>query len=176
MEETMSSPEYQMAKEFHGLFDPRIPKEPTAFTTQEASFRAGFKVEEIVEFLYASCQQETQPFETLVNQLHQDVEKAHDKVLAKGPQPADQLTGQVDALTDLLYFVHGSFALMGIDPTEIYKIVHRANMGKLFPDGRPHYDPVTNKVLKPANWQADFAPEQAIKKELERQKKSVKSN
>ena len=42
-------------------------------------------------------------------------------------------------------------------------------MGKLFPDGKPHYDPVTHKVLKPANWERDYAPEEKIKQEIQRQ-------
>ena len=55
---------------------------------------------------------------------------------------------QVDALTDILYFTYGSFSLLGVDPTNIFDIVHQANMGKLFPDGQPHYHPVTNKSAK----------------------------
>ena len=42
-------------------------------------------------------------------------------------------------------------------------------MGKLFPDGKPHYDPVTNKVLKPENWQMEYAPESKIAAEIQRQ-------
>ena len=49
-------------------------------------------------------------------------------------------------------------------------------MGKLFPDGKPHYDPVTNKVLKPENWEQDFAPEAKIKAEIQRQLKITETN
>ena len=38
---------------------------------------------------------------------------------------------------------------MGVDPEEVFEIVHRANMGKIFPDGKAHFDPVTHKILKP---------------------------
>ena len=64
---------------------------------------------------------------------------------------------------------------MGVNPTKIIEIVHQANMGKLFPDG-PHYDPETNKVLKPENWEQDFAPEAKIKAEIQRQLKITETN
>ena len=82
----------------------------------------------------------------------------------------DPLIAEVDALTDLLYFTYGSFALIGVDPQPIFEIVHRANMGKLFPDGKPRYHPVTNKVMKPEDWQQKYAPEPLIKEEIDRQK------
>ena len=51
------------------------------------------------------------------------------------------------------------------------EIVHQANMGKLFPDGKPHYDEVTHKVLKPEQWMEKYAPEKKIALEIERQRK-----
>ncbi len=38
---------------------------------------------------------------------------------------------------------------MGVDPYELFNTVHKANMGKIFPDGKAHFDPVTHKILKP---------------------------
>ena len=32
-------------------------------------------------------------------------------------------------------------------------IVQRANMAKLWPDGKPHYNPKDGKVIKPAGWE-----------------------
>ena len=143
---------YQMASEFHRIFDDRAPKQPTAFNLQEAIFRQGFKIEEIIELLYATSRDE-QMFEQSVAAMHQAIEKSREKLLAKG-EPINEsdeeiLVNQVDALVDLLYFVYGSFVLLGVDPDPMLKIVHQANMGKLFPDGQPHYDEITHKVLKP---------------------------
>ncbi len=75
----------------------------------------------------------------------------------------------MDALADLLYFTYGSFVLMGVDPQPIFETVHEANMGKIFPDGKAHFDPVTHKVQKPDDWEERYAPESAIKKELDKQ-------
>ena len=58
----------------------------------------------------------------------------------------------MDALIDTLYFTYGSFVLMGVDPERIFEIVHQANMGKIFPDGKAQFDPVTHKILKPEGW------------------------
>ena len=49
-------------------------------------------------------------------------------------------------------------------------------MGNYFQMGKPHYDPETNKVLKPENWEQDFAPEAKIKAEIQRQLKITETN
>ena len=161
---------FNKVKDFHRVMDGQTQEIPRAFPPMEAGFRAGFKVEEVVEFLYASIEGDGTKFEQLVAQLHKDVDKAVVKVKAKARED-DALTGQVDALIDLLYLTYGSLALAGVDPYEIFNTVHRANMGKIFPDGHPHFDPVTHKILKPQDWEEKFAPEAKIKKELDRQKR-----
>ena len=42
-----------------------------------------------------------------------------------------------DALTDLLYVIYGAGHTFGIDLDECFQEVHRSNMSKLGPDGRP---------------------------------------
>jgi predicted HAD superfamily Cof-like phosphohydrolase len=120
--------------------------------------------------LYGVAEGDEAEFSDLVEKLHESVEQAKEKVLTKGEKVEDALTAEVDALTDLLYFTYGSFALIGVNPQPIFEIVHRANMGKLFPDGKPRYHPVTNKVMKPEDWQQNYAPEPLIKEEINRQK------
>ena len=107
-------------------------------------------------------------FQQAVQDLHQALDVSADKVSQKIPAEST-LVGQVDALIDTLYFTYGSFVLMGVDPERIFEIVHQANMGKIFPDGKAQFDPVTHKILKPEGWEEKYAPEPAIKKELERQ-------
>lgn len=161
---------FNMVKEFHRVMDGKTQEMPRVFLPEEANNRAGFKVEEIVEFLFAAANANVPVFDELTENLHESIDKAASKVKAKPiPEGENALTGEVDALLDLLYFTYGSFALMGVDPHAIFKAVHQANMGKIFPDGQPHFDPVTHKVMKPDNWEADFAPEGKIEAELERQ-------
>lgn len=166
---------FEKTEAFHRKFDNRKPDVPTAFSAKQASDRVGFKIEELVELLYGSANNDPDVFKALITQLKVSVDEAERKVLSKHKTVSDPLVEQVDALVDLLYFTYGSFSLLGVDPTTIFEIVHEANMGKLFPDGKPHYHPVTHKVLKPENWEADFAPEPKIKQELERQQKATET-
>ena len=144
-----------------------------------------FKQEELVEFVRAASTSEEE-FDRSVAALHEALDKAADKVRSKHPAEIS-MVGQVDALIDTPYLTYGSFVLMGVDPEEVFEIVHRANMGKIFPDGKAHFDPVTHKILKPDDWEEKYAPEPAIKRtrspaeglrktrETKRSKKTTKS-
>lgn len=160
---------YQQAKEFHDKFHPSDNQQPTAFSPQEALYRAGFKAEELVEFLYAAANNDQIKFEGLIDQLKASIDQSVKKISIKAEPVKDPLVEEVDALLDTLYFTYGSFVLMGVDPTELFGIVHQANMGKLFSDGQPRFHPVTGKVRKPDNWETDFAPERKLKQALEKQ-------
>ncbi|MGQ9412144.1 Cof-type HAD-IIB family hydrolase [Streptococcus pluranimalium] len=159
---------FNKAKDFHLLMDGSVNHTPRLYSITEGGNRANFKVEEIVEFLYAASQGDHHDFTQSILNLHAAVDKAAQKVQSK-PHPETPLVGEVDALTDILYFTYGSFVLMGVDPKPFFDIVHEAKMGKIFPDGKAHFDPQTHKILKPDYWEDKFAPEPAIKKELDRQ-------
>ena len=161
------NPYFNQVKDFHARMDGYTQESPRSYEIEEALHRADFKLEEIVEFLQATVARESD-FDRVIDKLHQDLDKAAAKVKKKG-HPQDPLVGQVDALMDLLYLTYGSFALMGVDPEPIFQIVHQANMGKIFPDGRAHFHPVTHKILKPDDWEEKFAPEPVIRKELRAQ-------
>ena len=140
-------------------------------------------VKEVAKHITASNQQDgihkalehfgssEEEFQNSLASMHEALDKAAEKVRQKTPAQKD-LIGQVDALIDTLYFTYGSFALMGVDPERIFDIVHEANMGKVFPDGKAHFDPITHKILKPDDWDEKYAPEPAIRKELQRQLKA----
>jgi predicted HAD superfamily Cof-like phosphohydrolase len=55
---------------------------------------------------------------------------------------------------------------MGVRPEELFRIVHEANMSKLWEDGKPRYRESDGKVIKPPTWQA---PEPLLSKEIARQ-------
>ena len=158
---------FNQVKEFHALMDGRTEEEVRVYDRQEASHRSDFKLEEIVEFLRSSVASE-EDFDLAIADLHRALDKAASKVRKKHPAQKS-LVGQVDALVDVLYLTYGSFVLMGVDPKPLFDIVHRANMGKVFPDGQAHFDPVTHKILKPDDWEEKYAPEPHIKEEVRRQ-------
>lgn len=170
IEKTFSSRDenFNKVKSFHLLMDGETIETPRLYDSKEAGFRSDFKVEEIVEFLYAASQGNQKVFDQSIRNLHLAIDKARDKVISKD-HPETPLVGEVDALTDLLYLTYGSFVLMGVDPKPLFDTVHEANMGKIFPDGKAHFDPVTHKILKPDDWEEHFAPEPSIRCELDSQ-------
>ncbi|EGJ27162.1 Cof-type HAD-IIB family hydrolase [Streptococcus porcinus] len=159
---------FNKVKDFHRLMDGDTIETPKGYTLKDASHRADFKIEELVEFVYATSQGDKNKFTQALIDMHSAIDKAAIKVQSKDSNESP-LVGQVDALTDLLYFTYGSFVLMGVDPQPIFETVHESNMGKIFPDGKAHFDPVTHKILKPDNWEEQYAPEKSIKKELDKQ-------
>lgn len=160
---------FDEVKEFHEKFDNRQPKNPTSLSGEEAFTRANFIMEEVVELLHASSKNDSAYFCDLVAQLKIGIDETVAKIENQAKEIDVPLVSQVDALIDTLYFTYGTFVLMGVQPAPLFSIVHQANMGKLFPDGKPHYDLQTGKVLKPQNWENDFAPEKKLAKELTRQ-------
>lgn len=71
---------------------------------------------------------------------------------------------QTDAMIDLIYFALGSLVEMGIKPDELFEIVQKANMSKLWPDGKPKYNE-EGKVIKSKFWKDPYP---LIKKEIDR--------
>ena len=70
---------------------------------------------------------------------------------------ADDIYEQADAMIDLMYFALGTMVEMGLEADELFDIVQQANMAKLWPDGKPHYNTKDGKVIKPEGWE-DPAP------------------
>lgn len=165
---------FESAQAFHLKMDGSLPGHPTELSPDQSLFRMVFKLEEMVEYLHASFDSE-EDFQAGLEELRASLHLAEQKVMKKGPAKRDWV-GQIDALVDLLYFTYGTFALMGLDPAPFFQIVHEANMGKFFPDGKVHYDPKTHKILKPANWEKDFAPEGRLKMALEAQRQTSKKD
>lgn len=81
---------------------------------------------------------------------------------------ADTLVDQVDAVMDAIYFLQGTLVEMGVEPEVCFDAVHRANMAKLFPDGKPRYREEDGKIIKPSGWKP---PEPTIQKEIDRQRR-----
>lgn len=64
---------------------------------------------------------------------------------------SEDIYEQADAMVDLIYFALGTLVCMGLKPDRLFEIVHNANMTKLWPDGKPHYNE-EGKVIKAAQW------------------------
>lgn len=66
-------------------------------------------------------------------------------------EASDDLVGIADALADMLYIIHGTALCYGIPLDEVFAEVHRSNMAKLGPDGKPTMR-ADGKVMKPEGW------------------------
>lgn len=172
---------YEMVKEFHEAFRHDAPKEVTAIPAEKVIQRTVWKVEEAVELLHATAGGNVEEFYKLMQALNQGIGDAIRKQLDEGEyEDKDEfeiLVRQIDALTDLSYFTYGTFVSMGVDPGPFFEIVQEANMGKLDPEtGQPIIRESDGKILKPKNWEKDFAPEPKIREELKRQMEAKKND
>lgn len=77
---------------------------------------------------------------------------------------AEDIYEQADAMIDLMYFALGTMVEMGVEPEELFNIVQKANMDKLWEDGKPRYNKKDGKVIKPDNWED---PKPKIKKYID---------
>lgn len=64
---------------------------------------------------------------------------------------ASDLVDQADAIADLIYYAIGVFVEMGLDGSKVFEFVHRANMKKLEPEGKPRYE-TNGRIAKPSDW------------------------
>jgi predicted HAD superfamily Cof-like phosphohydrolase len=83
---------------------------------------------------------------------------------------AETVVDQADAMIDLIYLALGTLVEIGVQPEELFAIVHGANMSKLWPDGKVHTNPETGKVMKPPTF---VRPEPLLEAEIERQAKEA---
>lgn len=65
---------------------------------------------------------------------------------------AGDLVEIADALADMEYIIHGTNLALGIDGNAVFSEVHRSNMAKLGPDGKPIIRE-DGKIIKPQGWQ-----------------------
>lgn len=83
---------------------------------------------------------------------------------------AENIIDQTDAMIDLIYFAVGTMVELGVEPDEVFEIVHNANMNKLWQDGKPYYNE-DNKTIKPPNW---VDPYPILKQKIESYKVEAK--
>lgn len=167
---------YQQVREFHKAFNHPYNDTPMPIDGETAVSRSIWTGEELVEFLYATAGGDNAYFETYFTSLIKGLEKAKRKTIEKQPDVSNKVVAQADALTDVSYFNYGTFVVLGVEPNPLFNIVHNANMGKLHPDGKPRYREEDGKIMKPENWERDFAPEPKLKKEIKRQKDNAEQS
>lgn len=113
-----------------------------------------------------------QPVPTYPVALEPDRAKLRAKWMSEELQEfldASDIYQQADALTDLLYYLMGTYVEMCVKPDPLCKIVHEANMEKLTDPNRIIRD-YDGKIQKPLDW---HHPDAAIKAAIEHMKNST---
>lgn len=165
---------YEQVKLFHKTFNIQMPNSPTPLSKEDALIRASFIAEELVELLHASCDDELKLQELYLDLLDKmDISLARELKKDFPKDDFERLVAQADAMTDISYFNLGNFTLIDVNPDPLFDIVQSANMNKLWNDSLPRFNEV-GKIMKPPNWETDFAPEPKIEKEIKRQIEDAK--
>lgn len=163
---------YDLVKIFHSTFNVKMPIEPTPLSKEDALIRASFIGEELVELLHASSSNKAELvdlFGKLVDKMEVSLAREFEKEFPK--TEVERLTKQFDSLLDCDVFTNGSYTLIGLDPKQSMKEVFKANMAKLFEDGKPRYREGDGKILKPDGWQS---PDDSIQSDVIRQIEEAK--
>lgn len=144
--EITTRPPEAVTADFHRAFGLPLADQPTMPTGRERKVRARLHVEEVAELVA----------ELLAGELDSRAEVDMLAALfVKRAMPTrwePDLAAILRELADNQYVNGGTANIHGLPLTRAFLEVHRANMAKLGPDGRPRYSE-HGKVLKPEGWQ-----------------------
>ena len=135
----------KMVEEFMQSFGQEVPDKPTLALDAPSPFpfalRAKLILEEAIEFAEASG---------LIPHIETNYAgKGVPHTESVGTEP--DMVEMIDAMCDILYVTYGAASAMGIDLTPYFAEVHRTNMAKLGPDGKPILR-ADGKGMKPPGW------------------------
>jgi predicted HAD superfamily Cof-like phosphohydrolase len=85
----------------------------------------------------------------LITEEYQEVVDALTHIMDdQGHQQVKDLVSLVHELLDLLYVTYGALLVCGVEPDEVFREIHRANMQKVTGPRR-----ADGKPIKPVDWQ-----------------------
>lgn len=126
---------FAMVREFHEVFGHPIADTPNVPKDDRVRLRLNLILEEALELADA------------MGFFTEEVRIYIEKMVNHGPLVDGDIVGIADALGDLDYVVNGAALEHGIDLPAVTSEVHRSNMTKLGPDGKPIYRE-DGKILK----------------------------
>lgn len=121
---------YERVREFHEVFGHPIADKPTVASDARSALRLELILEEFIELVEASGFDASKLKKTVWNRISEP-----------------NIVEIADALGDLDYVVNGAALEHGVPLPEITAEVHRSNMTKLGPEGKPIYRE-DGKILK----------------------------
>jgi predicted HAD superfamily Cof-like phosphohydrolase len=140
--------------EFHTAFGQVVNGTPTIPDEAMVRLRARIVLEEAFEFAEALFDSAS------ADVLHEHFVSAMRTIESAGIDV--DMEAAADALGDLDYVVEGSRLVLGVNGVPIAAEIHRANMSKLGPDGKP-IKREDGKIVKPAGWTPPAIGEELLK-------------
>ncbi|WP_072728521.1 hypothetical protein [Paenibacillus sp. NAIST15-1] len=160
--------QFDKVREFQKAFNCPAPDQPTLLSEDQVLNRTSWIGEEIVEILFEHSNNDAE-FERFYDYLMDKMFDTFMRQKTEKTRSKNKLMGICDGFIDILYFANGGMVEAGVDPNPLFDIVHKANMAKLWEDGKPKYNDV-GKVIKPPHW---VAPDGVLEQEIERQIKAA---
>lgn len=157
---------------FHETAGHPIEYVPTVIPLERSINRTIWTVEELVEYLHASCDN-SEEFNQSYLALLSGMNKAYDKSASQEfpKTEKERIIAQSDALGDANYFINGTANEMGVDLEPVHDKIQEANMSKFYQNEDGTYYAKfreDGKILKSPNF---YPPEEGIKAEIEEQLK-----
>lgn len=140
---------HRQVRQFHEVFNQPVLDTPTVPSDERVKMRLKLIAEEFVElleatmgtgFMYSGFAQGDDDY--VAETLEHYIDDAEVRV---------DLVKTADALGDLLYVVHGMCLELGLPIGKVVDEIHRSNLSKLGPDGKPVYRD-DGKVTKGPNY------------------------
>jgi predicted HAD superfamily Cof-like phosphohydrolase len=124
-----------------------LPNTPRTMTLEEVKFLIKMNCEELQELLQTVLPENADTKEALL-----EIVQSSKKPLKKTfKDDVDIIAEQIDAFVDIDYYNNNAACKVGANPDDLFNEVHKANMGKRFPDGTFHKNS-EGKIIKPENW------------------------
>ena len=149
---------FEMVREFHKTFDAPVHTVPTIPAPDRIRLRLNLILEEVAEVVDVVAQKSEEG--SKIREAWQLIKDASE-IISEAPEEdfgVFSITDMAKELTDVNVVVYGTGHEIGADLDLCMKEVHRSNMSKAGPDGKPIYRE-DGKIMKGPNYSpADLRP------------------
>jgi predicted HAD superfamily Cof-like phosphohydrolase len=141
--------DYEKVLEFTRETGNIIPDKPVPMNLQDVEFISKMIIDELLE-LFATVTDSGDAKNTIISQVN----AAKDLDKESYSNESDQVAEQADALVDVYYYMLNSACKKNINISEVFNLVHEANMNKRDPETGTFIRRSDGKVMKPPGWTA----------------------
>jgi predicted HAD superfamily Cof-like phosphohydrolase len=146
-EKMNSDSDSELVRQFTKESGTNVPNEPQLMNKEEVLFLIKMMLDEIME-LGATV---AEPHEVKLNMIKM-ITNSKDLPKITGVSTAELIAEQGDALVDSYYYSLNAAAKKGVNLSNIFKVVHQANMDKRDPVTGRFLKREDGKIIKPTGW------------------------